>query len=240
MVVKIKKQILKKRLKTFFQEIRASTNPASVISAELFSEVNPGDLKTALEHFLPIEEFEVKVICYIRPHADWIVATFGESLKIGNFQGNIEQFCESRLTSERIFPYAKRLKSWKEIFGSDFVLRPFQRSKLIGNSVVTDFAVTAFGSDDLSISEKVENGKSNTSLGLEDLVRLSYIHREIGKRTWIFHHHVGWEFHRVVDVLTASNGISPSMFFDRYGTVEGGGFACIRYSISVQSSLFRP
>lgn len=206
----VEKAESRKRLDSFFREILTSTNLVSVISAELFSEVKPSDLKFALEHFLPLEDFELRVICYVRPHSEWIVATFGESLKIGNFQGNIEQFYESRLASERIFPYLKRFNSWRDAFGSSFILRPFQRSKLIGGSVVTDFSVTAFGSDGLSISDKVENSKSNTSLGLEDLVRLSFIHRELGERTWIFHHHFGWEFHRVVDVLTAKDRISCS------------------------------
>lgn len=197
-------------LDSFFEKISTSHLKTNVISAELFTEIKPTELKFTLEHFLNLENFEVKVIAYVRPHSDWITATFGESLKIGNFHGNIQKFYRSRINSDRIFPYAKRFNSWRDAFGSNFILRPFQRSKLIGESVVTDFAVNAFGMNGLSISEEVEKSKSNLSLCLEDLIRLSCLHKAIGNRRWIFHHHVGWEFHRIVDVLTANNSTPKS------------------------------
>jgi hypothetical protein len=96
-------------------------------------------------------------------------------------------------------PYHRRFSKWRAAFGDRYVLRPFLRQALTERSVVSDFAEAAFGAGRWSVSG---SPKSNEALSLEDLVRLSMLQGRLdGKRGWLFRHHVGWEFHRIVSLL---------------------------------------
>jgi hypothetical protein len=171
----------------------------SVVSAELFYQLDPVSLRKIIDdHFAALAD-DVRIVAYVRPHHDWITSTFAESLKIGTFFGDLGRFYEAEGRNSNALPYHARFSRWRATFGDRFVLRPFVREALAGKSVVSDFARFALGPGRFSVSG---SPPSNESLALEDLVRLAMLQdRMDAKRGWLFQHHVGWEFHRIVGLL---------------------------------------
>ncbi|MEY8881340.1 hypothetical protein [Donghicola sp. XS_ASV15] len=178
--------------------IAHSDSDICVISAELLADISATRFKKIYDEFFAPHVSELKVIAYVRPHISWILATFGESLKIGNFKGDLEAFYLSRMKRDNIFPYHARFSEWKAVFGEAFVLRPFSRRLLVSQSVISDFSEYAFGSGNYEIADLTRLDRSNVSLGLEDLLRISFLHEFVEHKPWIFRHHLGWEVHRVI------------------------------------------
>lgn len=176
-----------------------------VISAELLADISASRFKKIYDEFFAPHVAEVKVIAYVRPHISWILATFGESLKIGNFKGDLEAFYDARVQNDGIFPYHSRFLEWRRIFGQNFTLRPFSRKHLVSQSVISDFSEIAFASKNYHISDLAQLDRSNVSLGLEDLVRISFMHKFVEHKPWLFRHHLGWEAHRIIGLMQRQN-----------------------------------
>lgn len=178
-----------------------------VISGELLFQLEPEPLRKVIEDLFGDAMEDYRVIAYVRPHQGWITSTFAENLKIGAFFGTIEQFYAAKGLIDGALPYHRRFSKWRAAFGDRYVLRPFVRDALVGRSVVSDFAEAAFGRDSWTVSG---SPKSNEALSLEDLVRLAMLQERLdGKRGWLFRHHVGWEFHRIVGLLESHGPGGP-------------------------------
>lgn len=186
--------------------IANSKSDVCVISAELLADISASRFKKIYDEFFAPHVAELKIIAYVRPHISWILATFGESLKIGNFKGDLETFYNSRMKRDNIFPYHARFKEWQSVFGDALVVRPFSRQLLVSQSVISDFAETAFGADNYKIADLELLDRSNVSLGLEDLIRISFLHEFVEHKPWIFRHHLGWEVHRVIGLMQGRDG----------------------------------
>lgn len=181
-----------------------------VISAELLADIPASRFKNIYDEFFSSHVDDVKIIAYVRPHISWILATFGESLKIGNFKGDLETFYNARIQKDGIFPYHARFLEWRRIFGKNFTLRPFSRKHLFSKSVISDFSEVAFGSGNYEISNLAQLDRSNVSLGLEDLVRISFVHRFLEHKPWLFRHHLGWEAHRILGLMQERGNASAA------------------------------
>lgn len=189
------------------QEIRDSGYRHSVISAELFAFQDADRFKAIVdEHFSGVAD-KIRVVAYVRPHAQWITATFAEQLKIGDFRGDLDQFYEQRCEDGVIFPYHDRFSRWQTAFGARFHLRPFVRSALAGESVITDFAATAFPGTKCEVFERAA---SNEALSLEDLLRIQILQDKMTRRRWIMRHHFGWELTRQVGLLGPTTATSAT------------------------------
>lgn len=120
------------------EEFRASECDFGVISAELFQAVDPKDLKQALEQEMPDFIDRLRLISYVRPHAEKLVSTFSEQAKFGKVADDLrDHFKNTR--SKKKFHYAPRFEKWRSTFGDKFSLRLFQRNALLNGDVVEDF-----------------------------------------------------------------------------------------------------
>jgi hypothetical protein len=132
----------------------------SVISAELFYQLDPVSLRKIIDdHFAALAD-DVRIVAYVRPHHDWITSTFAEALKIGTFFGDLGRFYAVEGRNSNALPYHARFSRWRATFGDRFVLRPFVREALAGKSVVSDFARFALGPGRFSVSGSPPSNES--------------------------------------------------------------------------------
>lgn len=109
-----------------------------VISAELFQEVDPQDFKIIIEtHFSEFAD-RVRLISYVRPHAERLVSTYSEQVKIGLISTDMKGHFEN-LSKRRRLHFFPRFAAWRDTFGDRFTLRFFQRDHLLNGDVVEDF-----------------------------------------------------------------------------------------------------
>lgn len=162
-----------------------------VISAENFQFHRPEVVKGMIDrYFFPLRN-RVRVIAYIRPHADAIVARFSEHVKQGRMDGDMEQFLEKTRKS-RIFFYHQRLKRWRRVFGDRFEVRPYVRSMLKDGDAVADFFDFVLKGADVRFTAPT---RDNPSLCMEDLVMIREFHtmlKQEGDDLYQFVHRLGW------------------------------------------------
>lgn len=111
----------------------------TVLSAEHFEFVDPMPLAEVIHREW---DGELRVISYVRPHAEALFARYCENVKIGNMRGEAGMFHAAMLNRRRLF-YAERFGRWRVAFGDAFTLRPFVRSELVDGDVVADFMESA-------------------------------------------------------------------------------------------------
>lgn len=156
--------------------IEASDRDIQVISAENFEGVYGSQLLAAMEEFMPEYLPHVRLIAYVRPHADRIVSSWSEQIKTGNFSGTLEEFFERNTVTQR-FAFHERFKSWRDAFGDRFELRPMVRSLLHKEDVVQDFVSYVLQSEDFTIEGETA---ANESLTLEDLAVMRMVNEKLG------------------------------------------------------------
>lgn len=174
------------------EKVRSNGPGYTVISGEVFENVPATAFAEIVDkHFAGCAD-EIRVVAYVRPHAQRLLSSYAEQIKIGWFTGSIEEFFAQNLKSKR-FLYAPRFAAWRDAFGSSFMLRPMVRSALRGGSVLEDFAHTAF---DGRRCEVRGTDLVNESLGLQDLALLKFLQATFqDKEKWL-RHTLGWEFSR--------------------------------------------
>ena len=145
----------------------AGEHDHTVISAEGFESVDPAGLHRVMAEFMLPHVEEHRVICYLRPHAERVLSSFAEQMKLGLFDGTPGQFHLRALKQKRFF-YAPKMAPWRDRFGAALHVRPMLRAELAEGSILRDFLVTAFGAD--SPVRAQEGGAANEALCLEDLV----------------------------------------------------------------------
>ncbi|MDY6859529.1 MAG: hypothetical protein SWN98_09325 [Pseudomonadota bacterium] len=179
--------------------LAASNADIAVISAETFEHADPADVKSAIKTYLPTYANNVRVIAYVRPHADRLVSTYAERLKHGFFSGSLDELHE-RIKSAGNFQYYPRFSKWREAFGPAFELRLMSRDRLYQQDVVQDFLSFVLGHTDFTLND--DQG-SNESLSLEDLAMLREFHllvrnMKMHKKLAPARMAVGWNFGRLL------------------------------------------
>lgn len=157
------------------ERITAASEDTAIISAETFEFVRPEALAEAISTYLPGFDGRMRLITYIRPHAERFVSTYAEKSKQGEFFGPLDDGFRDFLSRRRL-TYKPRLSRWKSVFGDAYEVRPMIRDLLPGGDVVTDFLNFAFPGADLSL----EKGASdNESLSVADILALQRLHRAL-------------------------------------------------------------
>lgn len=157
--------------------VKRSRAPVCVISSEHFEHIKPATLAAAVDAHLPRYARTLRVLAYVRPHGPALLARYGESVKIGNFTGDLAAYLEWAPTRWRLNTHPRFMR-WRDAFQDRFALRLYDRAAFAGGSVVRDFAQWAGGSDPGPVAEAP--GAANPSLGLRDLALLRALHTAIG------------------------------------------------------------
>lgn len=163
-----KKEVLKNRAAKLRQKLIKSNSDFAIISAEAFEVVPSGMLSQFIQQYLPEWKDTVKLIAYIRPHADRFVSSFVERTKHGNFNQSMSVLHQT-FKEQRFLIYKNRLDAWRSTFGDRFEVHPFLRSSLYNNDVVDDFFKQVFNDQPYNLKK---HDYRNESLCLEDLSAL--------------------------------------------------------------------
>lgn len=162
-----------------------------VISAEHFEFVDPDEFARAIETHLGAYAGRIRLIAYVRPHADRLVSTFAERAKKGLFMGSLEDM-HGKLVADRLLFYTPRFQRWRALFGDAFTLRPFLRDRLWKGDVVQDFFKYVMGEDGFEITRPTDR---NESLSVEDIAMMRAVHAMIRK------HHPGQQMRQTQQAL---------------------------------------
>jgi len=129
----------------------------------------------AIDAHMPGLKSRIRLIAYVRPHAERLLAGFAERTKLGTFGGTLEEL-HLAFSETGILDYARRFRKWREVFGDAFTLRPMIARELTNNDVVHDFLNFVAQGGEFSISGST---RVNESLSLEDLAVLRLVHARI-------------------------------------------------------------
>lgn len=155
------------------EALLASDADVGVISAEHLEYVEPEALKAALEEYMPELIGNMRLIAYIRPHAERLVSTFAERSKNGMYMSDLATMFQ-RTERNGLLYYAKRLAKWRAVFGDQMHVRPFVRSELKDGDVVADFLDFMLSGSDFTITQKMQ---TNAAMTVEDLAMFRHLHR---------------------------------------------------------------
>ena len=167
------KEFLQKRGPEIRQRLLRSKADFGVISAEDFEVANPLQLSKFVDNYLPEFRSSMRLIAYIRPHADRLLSSFAERVKSGTFFGGLNELHEYFL-SKRFLTYLPRLQAWRDVFAGQVTFRVFKRDHLHNLDVVQDFLTFVLGNNIYCIDGAIQR---NQSLCIEDLVMLREAHR---------------------------------------------------------------
>ncbi|GHG97914.1 hypothetical protein [Pseudodonghicola xiamenensis] len=160
------------------KRLREADFDFTLLSGEQFESLDPKLVQRVLATGFDGVFDDIRVICYLRPHAARIPSSFAEAVKIGNFQGDLEQFHQKTLQRQR-FLYAPRLRKWKAAFGDKLIVRPMIPSELRNGSILEDLVFSAMGPIPVELAE---TPRANETLGIEDLMLLDLLQSHIAKR----------------------------------------------------------
>ncbi|MEO8243065.1 MAG: hypothetical protein ABI832_12205 [bacterium] len=176
----------------------------AVVSAEQFFRVDPQVLLETLTEYVPDLVGSLRVIAYVRPHANRLVSAFMQRTKAGLYQGDMETFFK-RTQNENLLHYAPRFQSWRDVFGARFTLRPMIREQLRDGDVVLDFLDFTLRGAPFTLRGQPN---ANTSLPLEFLAGLREV-QSVLKRNEIaagIRHSVGDYVGRALAKTTPGSG----------------------------------
>ncbi len=129
-----------------FDEIASSPLNSVIISSETFCDlVNEhardakDDFKRVLKHYF--QDYNVKVICYLRPLIAYSVSMYKEAIKAGGitnlYSEEISNFLQMR--SIHLFP-SQYLDFYSELFGKEnLIIKKYDRNTLINKNILDDF-----------------------------------------------------------------------------------------------------
>lgn len=164
--------------RTIAKAFQKADGGIGVISAETFEFIDAQKLAAMFDGpFKPWRD-KVRVIGYIRPHAERFLSTFAERSKKGGFGGQMEGLAD-RMAREGFLFYAPRVEAWRAAFGDRYTVRPFVRDSLLNGNVVDDVFRFIFGETLVQFTEATDQ---NESLSLEDLVLMRYTHKLLKKQ----------------------------------------------------------
>jgi len=159
---------IKKRQERFqmlARRIDRSDADIAVVSAEFFEEVDPQVLQEVIDQYLPQYRDNIRLIAYVRPHAERVLSNFAEQTKLGQFFGPLERFHQQIAKQKTLF-YTPKFEAWRRVFGDAFELRPFIRDRLHNGDVVDDFIDYVLQGAHYTLQSLI---RSNSSLSVEYL-----------------------------------------------------------------------
>lgn len=177
------------------QQIAASSADYAVISAEAFENIPAPEFHDLVETFFRGCADRIHIVAYVRPHAQRVLSSYAEQVKIGWFRGSMEEFFSHNLEIRR-FHYMERFRQWRELFGADFTLRPMIRSELRNGSVLDDFAHVAFDGRPCTVEEFEPE---NQAVTLRELALLYFLQGQFQDHDPWLRHTLGWEITRQLD-----------------------------------------
>lgn len=109
-----------------------------ILSSEMFSVLN-SDQASDFVNQLNLWGFEVTVICYIRRQDEIALASYVQGLIAGH-SSTAHSFEEEVWRISKTFRYSVLLEPWINLpKGNRFIVRPFDKDRLIKGDVVSDF-----------------------------------------------------------------------------------------------------
>ena len=200
-----------KRFSQVVKAFRRSDARHGVISAEHFEFVDPHLVDKAIKKHFGRDAAKVRLVAYVRPHADRFVSTFAERAKKGLFQGSMMRLHE-RMKNNQFLIYAPRFETWRSLFGERFTLRPFVRSDLYHSDVVEDFLHYLFADDQFALKDVAA---TNESLSVQDIAMMRGLHkelRELGMPQGKTNEQFGWYMSDLLAAMPYPDGpIKPAM-----------------------------
>ena len=166
------------RFSKLAKRFQNSDADVGIISAEYFESVDPALLKEAIGEFLPEYRDNIRLIAYVRPHAERFLSNYAEQIKLGQFYRPLEKFVK-KMQAAAVLEYAPKFEAWQRVFGNRFELRPFIRERLANNDVVYDFIGFVLGDSEFSIPKA---DPSNSALSLEYLATIREFHRVLRQK----------------------------------------------------------
>lgn len=187
-------------------QIAGTEADVTVVSAESFEDVAPEVLGRAIETFLPAHAGRIRLVAYVRPHAERVLSSYAQMVKLGHFTGTLEEFHTFALADGR-YLYAPRFGAWRAFFGPAFTLRPMVRDCLAGGDVVRDFFTVLFGDRPFTLDPLP---RRNESPDLAQLAMLRHFHRtaptDLGRDDIVARQRAGWHFARRLAAVTPAGG----------------------------------
>lgn len=206
--VESEKKFRSKRFQALLKDFESSDADIGVVSAEHFEFVDPKVLKSAIEEYLPDYVGRIRLVAYVRPHADRLVSTFAERSKKGLFNKPLAGM-HDKLIEDGLLFYTARFNAWREAFGDSFTLRPFLRDALHQGDVVQDFFRFVFSGADFTVTQPTQQ---NESLSVADVAMMRRLHSRIrslgggGKPLRQAQQALGWYLSDILASLPAVEG----------------------------------
>lgn len=170
------------RFATLADWARNSDADFGIVSSEFFSQIQPERLREALEKHLPELLSDIRIVAYVRPHAERFVSTYAQRVKTGLYVRDMRPLLTA-LSTDLALNYHPRFSSWKNVFGDAFTLRPFVRDALQNNDVVADFFHFILEGEPFTLQDP---GVANRSLGVQQIAAMrafqkTLIRQEVSK-----------------------------------------------------------
>ncbi|GIT90464.1 hypothetical protein JANAI62_00540 [Jannaschia pagri] len=164
----------------FAEEVAACKDDLIVISSERFEFCDPAIVANQLRKVLPEHIHRtMRVIAYVRPHAQRLLSGYAQQVRQGLFEGSLEAFLD-HVTDEARFAFAPRLERWQAAFGQALTLRVMDRTSLEGACVVHDFL--AFCAEKRATPRVDLIPTANTSLNPFGLATMRALSAELKRR----------------------------------------------------------
>lgn len=181
---KTKRRRKHKQFSRVADHMRTIGADVTVISAEKFEYVDPRALEACIREYFPDFADHVRIVFYVRPHAERLISGYAERVKHGLFLGDLEELHRKTRTlnrpHQRGFFYHPRLRQWRDVFGSRLTVRPMIRDLLFRSDVVADFFQQILDDRPFSLAPAAAKNSSPT---LEDLAVVRHFHltaRDLG------------------------------------------------------------
>lgn len=165
------------RVRGWFDHIRhlidESDPDVVVISSELLEEFPAAQILEIFARHLPEFADEMRVLAYVRPHAERALSSWSQQVKLGFFSEGIEAFVPDFLARGKL-NYFDRLNAWRNELGRRFTLRPMIPDQLLNGDVVQDCMARILRGETLSFPAGT---RINETLSIADLALLRRLHR---------------------------------------------------------------
>lgn len=197
-------------LESLRAQIVATDADYVLISGEQFENMEAEAFKRVTDRWFADVVDRIRVVAYVRPHAQRFVSNFTELVKIGAVEGDLDDYLERILETGR-YHFAARFSQWRTAFGEDFILRPMIRDELYNSSVIDDFVHTAFDGVSFRLGEfEIDN----QSTGLLELMFLKFIQARFDQDQKFVRHTMAREIVRYIDAFDVG-GESKKLFLHK-------------------------
>lgn len=183
----------KRMVSELVRALKASDAKTAIISAEFFEFLPPEKLHAFVTDALAPWKDNIRLVAYVRPHAERFLSSFAERSKKGGCRDGLDEF-HTQILKEKLLYYTPRFAAHRDLFGARFMLRPFIRDHLRGGDVVDDFFHIALNGAPVSYPNRSDE---NESLSLEDLVLMRLIQKQVqkhGSKMQDARKALGWNF----------------------------------------------